>query len=138
MNSVKNGKYTIGKLALEANVNVETVRYYQRRKLLRVPPRPDGMGFRQYNTEDLTRIRFIQNARDLGFSLNDVQEFLNLQDSDEYGDTDARSLANRKMEIVRQKINTLEQIQDGLEQIANGEITNGHRARVFQEAVLQA
>ena len=60
---------TIGTLAKEARVNVETVRYYQRRRLLGVPARPTG-GVRRYGEDALARIGFIKRAQDLGFTLD--------------------------------------------------------------------
>ena len=62
---------TIGQLAAAAGVNVETVRYYQRRELLVVPERPSG-GIGRYSAAARTRLRFIKRAQSLGFTLDDV------------------------------------------------------------------
>lgn len=69
-------KITIGKLAEMAGVGVETVRFYQRKNLLR-EPKANG-AFRTYNEEDAQRINFIKRAQDLGFTLNEVKELLEL------------------------------------------------------------
>lgn len=70
---------TIGTLAQAAGVGVETVRYYQRRRLLPEPPRPLG-GIRRYGEADLARLRFIRHAQELGFSLAEVAELLALDE----------------------------------------------------------
>jgi DNA-binding transcriptional MerR regulator len=62
---------TIGQLAHEAGVNVETIRYYERRGLLREPPRTPA-GYRQYSTDDLWRLQFIARAKQLGFTLTEI------------------------------------------------------------------
>jgi len=76
---------TIGRLARAADVGVETIRYYQDRKLLPVPP-SDG-AFRYYPMSLVQRIRFIKRAQELGFSLDEVKELLQLADG-----TDRRSI----------------------------------------------
>jgi MerR family transcriptional regulator, mercuric resistance operon regulatory protein len=67
----------IGELARTVDVNVETIRYYQRIGLLKLPEKPYG-GMRSYNDEDLRRLRFIRRAQQLGFSLEDIRELLEL------------------------------------------------------------
>ena len=63
--------YTVGQLAREADVNIETIRYYERRGLLRQPPRTDG-GYRQYSETDLWSLQFIARAKQLGFTLAEI------------------------------------------------------------------
>jgi MerR family mercuric resistance operon transcriptional regulator len=70
--------FTIGRLAQAAGVGIETVRYYQRRKLLPVP-RATG-AFRHYPPAMVDRIRFIKRAQELGFSLDEIAELLRLHD----------------------------------------------------------
>lgn len=67
-----NPTLTIGRLATAANVNVETVRYYQRRGLLPEPERPAG-SVRRYGPDDVKRLQFIRRAQTMGFSLTEVQ-----------------------------------------------------------------
>jgi DNA-binding transcriptional MerR regulator len=62
---------TIGQLAQEAGVNIETIRYYERRRLLRDPPRTSS-GYRQYSAADLWRLQFIARAKQLGFTLAEI------------------------------------------------------------------
>lgn len=66
---------TTGELAERAGVNVQTVRYYERRGLLREPPRTES-GYRQYDDSDLDRLRFIRTAQRLGFKLEEIDELL--------------------------------------------------------------
>ena len=70
---------TIGVLAEAAGVNVETIRFYQRKGLLPEPDRPVG-GIRRYGAADVARVRFIKSAQRLGFSLDDVAQLLRLED----------------------------------------------------------
>jgi MerR family transcriptional regulator, mercuric resistance operon regulatory protein len=74
-------KLTIGQVATEGGVNVETIRYYQRRGLLEEPEKPVG-GYRNYPKEIVKRIRFIKRAQALGFSLEEVAELLQLDLAD--------------------------------------------------------
>lgn len=102
----------IGNLAEEAAVTVETVRYYQRRKLLDVPERPFGEN-RQYSVEHLNRLRFIKRAQALGFSLAEVGSLLSLSASD---CSEVESIANRKLLLVREKLADLSRIESVLKQ----------------------
>lgn len=70
---------TIGQLAAAVGVNVETIRFYQRRGLLRVPSRPPG-GIRRYAPEDVARVKFIKSAQRLGFCLDEVRHLLRLDE----------------------------------------------------------
>lgn len=105
---------TIGQLANEAGVNVETVRFYQRRGLLSEPERPAG-GIRRYSRTDTERIRFIKAAQRLGFSLDDVEELLRLEDGTHC--SQARRLAERKLAEIRSKIDDLRRIESALHEM---------------------
>lgn len=69
---------TIGQLATAAQVNIETIRYYERRSLLPEPPRTPA-GYRQYDRDAVRRVRFIKRAQDLGFTLKEIDELLALR-----------------------------------------------------------
>ncbi len=69
--------YTIGSLARQVGVNVETIRYYQRRGIAQEPAKPPG-GIRHYTEEHARRLRFIKEAQKLGFSLDEVGDLLSL------------------------------------------------------------
>jgi len=107
---------TIGQLAETAGVNVETIRYYQRIGLLPLPKRDYG-SIRRYFANDLKRVRFIKRAQALGFSLNEVALLLGLSDGRHCAET--RSLAEKKLAMVEEKIADLTAIQKAL----NGLVT---------------
>jgi len=100
----------IGKLASLADVSIETVRYYQRTGLLRTPAKPFGE-IRRYHHDDLSRLRFIRRAKELGFSLKDIQALLQL---DEKSCEDVRKLAEQKLVDVHKRISDLESIAKSL------------------------
>lgn len=105
---------TIGQLAASAGVNVETVRYYQRRELLAVPTREAG-SIARYPESSLKRLRFIKRAQGLGFSLEDVQALLSLDDGQAC--SSARELGERKLAEVRERIQTLRALERVLEEL---------------------
>ena len=88
---------TIGVLAEAAGVNVETIRFYQRKGLMQEPDRPQG-GIRRYGEADLARVRFIKSAQRLGFSLDEIGDLLELEDGSHC--TEAREQAERKLADV--------------------------------------
>ncbi len=102
---------TIGRLALEAGVNVETIRFYQRRGLLEEPRKP-FRGHRAYSSGAAKRIRFIKRAQSMGFSLDEVAELLRLDGDDCCAS--ARELAARKLVMIEQKLFDLAAMRDAL------------------------
>ena len=107
---------TIGQLAAAAGVNVETVRYYQRRDLLALPKREPG-SIGRYPASALTRLRFIKRAQSLGFSLEDVQALLSLEEGQAC--SSARDLGERKLAEVRHRIQTLRALEDALQDLVS-------------------
>jgi MerR family mercuric resistance operon transcriptional regulator len=99
---------TIGTLAKAAQVNVETIRYYQRQGLMPEPNRPAG-GIRRYAGSDLSRVSFIKAAQRLGFSLDDIAELLTLDDGSSCAK--ARTKAQEKLINVRAKLADLQRIE---------------------------
>jgi MerR family mercuric resistance operon transcriptional regulator len=85
---------TIGILAKRSGVNVETIRYYQRRHLLQEPSKPPG-GYRHYSSEAVKRVRFIKRAQTLGFTLQEISGLLRL---------DERKACLETREIAAQKL----------------------------------
>lgn len=98
---------TIGGLARRAGVNVETIRYYQRLKLLDTPPRPPG-GIRRYPEDAAARVTFIKRAQELGFSLAEIRRLLRLGDPQACGT--ARMLAAEKLALVESRLADLERL----------------------------
>lgn len=102
---------TIGQLAKAGGVNVETVRYYQRRGLLREPGKPTT-GQRRYSGNDVSRLRFIKRAQVLGFSLDEVGTLLSLEGADCCHET--HDLATRKLVLIDAKIGDLANMRKAL------------------------
>ena len=102
---------TIGALAEAAGVNVETIRFYQRKGLMPEPEKPYG-SIRRYGAAELARVRFIKSAQRLGFSLEEVGELLKLEDGARC--SEARQLAEQKLVDVRQKLSDLQRIESVL------------------------
>ncbi len=101
---------TIGKLANAAGVNVETIRFYERKGLLAQPQEPTE-GFRQYPSEVLQRLRFIKRAQELGFTLDEIINLLMLGDGD---CLEVQSLAKQKLVLVSKKIADLQRLESNL------------------------
>jgi len=104
-------QYTIGALARAAGVNVETIRYYQRRGLVPEPVRPLG-GIRRYAPEHVRRLRFIRQAQQLGFSLEEVGELLSLEDGLHCHEVEV--IASHKLTTVRERVAQLTRIEKAL------------------------
>lgn len=107
---------TIGALAKQAGVGVETVRFYERRGLVRRPARP-GSGYRAYPDDAVKRIRFIRNAQALGFSLQEIKDLLNLRVTAGTSCAAVRSRAAAKVADVKQRLDDLERIKTALESL---------------------
>ena len=111
---------TIARLAASAGVGVETVRYYQRRGLLRTPPRPDGGGSgggeRRYGPEDARRLRFIRAAQGAGFTLEQIGELLALDAGEDRGR--ARALAEARLGELDVRIAELGRARAALRRLA--------------------
>ena len=103
--------FTIGALAEAAGVNVETIRFYQRKRLIPEPARPLG-SIRRYGDAELARVGFIKAAQRLGFSLDEVAELLMLEDGTQCAK--ARKLAELKLQGVREKLADLRRIESVL------------------------
>jgi Hg(II)-responsive transcriptional regulator len=99
---------TIGRLARAASVGVETVRYYQRRKLLPVPA-PGDTNFRFYPPELVERIRFIKRAQDLGFTLDEIAALLQLENSADH--KAIREVAQERLDQIRAKMADLQRME---------------------------
>tara|TARA_R110002167_G_scaffold263804_1_gene470537 strand:- start:4461 stop:4880 length:420 start_codon:yes stop_codon:yes gene_type:complete len=111
--SEKNPPLTIGRLAKAADVNIETVRHYQRKGLVEEPEKPID-GFRHYPISAIDRIRFIKRAQQLGFSLNEIKQLLIL--GDQHCD-DVQALAKEKRDKIQQQIAGLLTIQAALDDL---------------------
>ena len=109
----------IGQLAKEASVGVETVRFYEQKGLMEQPPKPATGGYREYQPESVHRIRFIRSAQQLGFSLSEIVELLELESGNSARCIDVRERAEEKLEDVSIKIENLKSIRKALEMLIN-------------------
>ncbi len=105
---------TIGELAAAGGVGVETIRFYQRKDLLRAPSR--GGGIRHYGRDDVRRLRFIRQAQAAGFTLEEIRELLELDAGEDR--TRARELAKARIEALDTKIADLQRARDALRRLA--------------------
>jgi MerR family mercuric resistance operon transcriptional regulator len=100
----------IGELSRVSGVNIETIRYYERIKLLPVPRRTDS-GYRVYTLTEARTLTFIRRARELGFGLNDVRALLDLAAPGKASCAEARAIATRHLQEVRLKIADLSRLE---------------------------
>lgn len=105
---------TIGAFAKAAGVNVETIRFYQRKGLLPEPDKPYG-SIRRYGEADVTRVRFVKAAQRLGFSLDEIAELLRLEDGTHC--EEAGTLAEHKLKDVREKLADLRRMEAALSEL---------------------
>lgn len=114
--------HTIGKVATLAGVSTDTLRYYEKERLI-TPTTRTAAGYRLYNDEAVLRIRFIKTAQHCGFSLSDIQELLTLKQTDTACCEDVRSLATEKKRRIEHKLRALQAMSaalDGLIQNCEG------------------
>lgn len=112
---IKRDVLTIGKLAREVDVSVETIRYYQRRGLMNLPSKPKMGGFRAYGESDVARVRFIKRAQLMGFSLAEVAELI--VHVDDTNCRAAKTLAESKLKVIETQLMELERIQKTLKNL---------------------
>ena len=104
---------TIGTLAKEAQVNLQTIRYYEREGLLAEPPRR-ASGYRIFSWDAVRRVRFIKRAQELGFSLAEIKELLALRVDANTSCAEVRERARGKISEVEKKIRALQTIRKAL------------------------
>ena len=108
---------TISRVARNSGVGVETIRFYERKRLIDQPPKPRGGGYRIYAEETVARIRFIRQAQELGFSLGKIGELLSLQADPRAECEDVRARAENKLGEVERKITQLSAIRSALNEL---------------------
>lgn len=104
---------TIGQLAKRSHVNVETIRYYERRGLLPIPSRRQS-GYRQFSQDTSVRIRFIKRAQELGFTLKEISELLSMRVNPHTTCADIKVRAEMKITEIEEKIRDLERMKKAL------------------------
>jgi len=103
----------IGAVATLARVNIQTVRYYERRGLLPKPSRTDS-NYRLYSEESVRRVRFIKRAQELGFTLEEIKELLSLRAAPRTRCVDVRNRAAAKLQDIEDKVRTLRAMRKAL------------------------
>lgn len=106
-------KITIGKLAELVDVNVETIRFYQREGILKEPAKRIN-GYRYYSEDDAMKINFIKKVKELGFSLKEIKELLEINSKPKATCDLVKEKVTKKVEEINKKIRDLKQIKDTL------------------------
>ncbi|MGI9289852.1 MAG: MerR family transcriptional regulator [Gammaproteobacteria bacterium] len=108
-----NNSFTIGRLAEHAGVGIDTIRFYERKGLLPQPQRT-ASGYRLYDKSSINRIRFVRRAKDLGFSLDEIQNLLKLQDNSG-PKAEVKAITRRKLAQIEEKISDLNRMRSVLQ-----------------------
>ena len=104
---------TIGELAREAGIGVETIRFYERKGLIQEPSRR-ASGYRQFDEAVVDRLRFIRQAKELGFTLGEIKELLSLRLDPTSSCADVKKRADVKIADIEEKIRTLQRMKRAL------------------------
>ena len=104
---------TIGEVAKRAGVGIETIRFYERKGLIEDPPRK-WSGYRQYPETTIDRLRFIRKAKELGFTLHEINELLELRYDPALSCDEVREKAKLKIKDMEEKIHTLQKMKKAL------------------------
>jgi MerR family copper efflux transcriptional regulator len=110
--------YSIGQVAKAAEIGVETVRFYEREGLLAEPNRKSS-GYRSYPASAIARLKFIRRAKDLGFTLNEIKQLLELRRDPDSTAADVRRQALTKIQDIDSKIRSLQEIRSALEMLVS-------------------
>lgn len=106
----------IGRLAKLAQVNIDTIRYYEQQNVLPSPAR-SASGYRQYGQSDLERLRFVVRAKDLGFTLAEIRDLLSLTEERGSDMRGVKHKAEARLAQVEQKIAELRRVKRGLKKL---------------------
>jgi Cu(I)-responsive transcriptional regulator len=110
--------YSIGQIAKQTCVSVETIRYYEKEGLLEKPQRRES-GYRQYNGDAIDRLFFIQQAKELGFSLKEIGELLSIKSDVNTVCSDVKHLAEDKLSNIENKIKILQRMEKSLKKLVD-------------------
>jgi len=101
---------TIGGVAKQTGMSVETIRFYERKGLIEAPARKDS-GYRQFVDSDIKRLLFIQQAKTLGFSLMEIKDLLSIREDPDTSTREIKSLAQAKLANIEEKILMLQRMK---------------------------
>jgi MerR family transcriptional regulator, mercuric resistance operon regulatory protein len=122
-------------LAAQVGVNAETLRYYERRGLLTQPPRTPG-GYRDYPAGTVGLLRFIRRAQELGFTLDEVEELVHLNNGGPDSCDAARALAEHRRADLERRIRDLQRMHDSLaDLVATCDLPRADRNCALLEAI---
>lgn len=102
-----------GEVAARAGVNIQTIRYYERRGILKEPERRTS-GYREYPPDSVQLIRFIKRAQDLGFTLTEIEDLLRLRSDQDSACSEVRAAAEAKIRDIEQKVRHLRAMKRAL------------------------
>ena len=108
---------TIGQVAKLSGVGVETIRFYEREGLLNKPKRKES-GYRLFEAEVVSRIKFIKRAKQLGFSLKEIRELLSLRVDSRVSTTEVKKRVDSKIEQIDRRIYDLKKVRNALAQLS--------------------
>ena len=106
----RGGSWSIGELSVMTGVNIETIRYYERVKMLPAPRR-SGNGRRVYGETEVRTLAFVRRARGLGFSLDEIRALLRLNGPGQASCGEVRDIATRHLQDIRSKIGDLRKLE---------------------------
>lgn len=122
--SNKKTELTVGKLADITGVNIETIRFYEKKGIL-PPPQRKPSGYRLYAKEDIKRVQFIIHAKELGFSLREIKELMELRINADSNCNEVRRQTEIKISDIEKKISNLQRIHNVLTKLAGDCRTRG-------------
>lgn len=108
----------ISEVAEKSNVNIETVRYYEKRQLIPDPPRT-RTGYRIFSLEDVNRIKFIKRSQELGFTLNEIKKLITIsEDEAQFDSKEIFQFSTQKIFEIEAQIKDLEKIKESLQKLS--------------------
>ncbi|MFT7683003.1 MAG: MerR family mercuric resistance operon transcriptional regulator [Gammaproteobacteria bacterium] len=110
---------TIGKLAKELDINIETIRFYEKKGLISQPIKPEN-GYRLYSSSIADKLRFIAKAKALGFTLKEISSLMSMENDC----AQVESLGLQKLDIIRNKIFDLQRLESVISKMTNSCKTN--------------
>jgi MerR family transcriptional regulator, mercuric resistance operon regulatory protein len=110
--------YSIGEIARQTSVNIETIRYYER---IGIMPEPDRLanGYRQFSHDHLKRLSFVKKCRELGFTLKEVHTMLMMVDSDNLSCGEIHEMTTGHLDAIEQRIRRLRKLKGVLSKMAD-------------------
>ncbi len=124
--------FSIGELSKQTGVKIPTIRYYEQMNLIDVPERSSG-NQRRYSRQGLARLSFIRHARELGLSIEDIRELVELSHTPDKSCAEAHQIASRHLSAIQGRMDKLKKLETELKRISNLSDT-GHvgECRVIQ------